>query len=153
MDRTRKEMDNHQESHLPVPPTELHLQTAEEQIVVGKRQEEAGRVHLNKVVHTEHVEQAVELAHENVQVERVPVGQDAVAPDAFQERAIEMPLMSEEAVVSKGVRATEEVAIQKHATSERRTVQGQVRSSDVEIDDSEVDEYVITPEERAAGRR
>lgn len=133
---------------LPTPPTELRLTEEEEQLQVGKRQVEAGQVHLHTTVHTEHQEVPVELAEDNVEVERVDVADGAVAPDAFQEREIDVPLQREEAVVGKSTRATEEIRINKNVDVEQRTVGADVRRSEVQVDDAAVDDYVITPEER-----
>jgi uncharacterized protein (TIGR02271 family) len=136
-------------SSLPTPPQELHLREEEEQLQVGKRQVQAGEVQVHKTVHTEHQDVPVELAQENVEVERVDLPAGEVSSDAFQERQIEMPLKREEAVVSKSTHATEEVRLHKDVETERQTVGGTVRRSEVEIDDSEVDHYVTTPEERS----
>ena len=85
-DRTRNDT-----SSLPTPPQELHLREEEEQLQVGKRQVQAGEVQLHKTVHTEHQDVPVELAQENVEIERVDLPDGTVSPDAFQEREIEVP--------------------------------------------------------------
>lgn len=111
-----------------------NIPLAEEQLRVGKREEEAGRARLRKVVRTEHVSQPVELRREEVRVERVPVsGQDA-PPDAFQEQEIEVPVSREEPTVEKEARVTEQARVEKTAQTERRTVEGDVRREDVELD-------------------
>jgi uncharacterized protein (TIGR02271 family) len=135
-------------SGLPTPPQELHLREEEEQLQVGKRQVQAGEVQLHKTVHTEHQDVPVELAQENVEIERVDLPDGEVSADAFQEREIDVPLTREEAVVSKSTHATEEVRLHKDVEIEKQTVGGTVRRSEVEIDDTQVDDYVTTPEER-----
>lgn len=118
---------------------EMRVPLAEEQLQVGKRQVETGRVHLRKIVRTEQVSQPVELRREEVHVERVP-GSGTVAPgelpeDAFQEKDIEVKAMQEEPVVSKQARVTGEVRVGKTAETETRNVQGDVRKEDVVVDE------------------
>jgi uncharacterized protein (TIGR02271 family) len=132
---------------MPTPPAHVEMTLAEEDLVVGKRQVEAGRVRLRKVVRTEHQEVPVELRRESVNVERVPVSAEAESGSAFQEQEIDVPVMREEAVASKEGHATEQVRLNKTTTSETRTVGDDVRSEDVEIDQGTVDEYVHTPDE------
>lgn len=113
---------------------EVTLPVSEEQLEVGKRQVQAGRVHLRKVVRTEHVSEPVELRHETVEVQRVPVeGRDA-PPDAFQEREVTVPVMREEPVVDKTARVAEEVQVRKGFDTESRTVEGDVRREDVQVE-------------------
>ncbi len=107
----------------------------EEELAVGKRNVEAGRVRLRKVVRTEHQEVPVELRREEVEIERVPATGDDAGTTAFQEQEIEIPVMREEAVANKEVRATEQVRLNKTAQTETETVGGDVRSEEVEIDD------------------
>src|SRR5947209_3314989 len=83
----------------------------EEELEVGKREVESGRVRLRKVVHTDHQEVPVELRREEVQIERVPATGDYDNTTAFQEQEIDVPLTREEAVVGKGSRATEQVRL------------------------------------------
>jgi uncharacterized protein (TIGR02271 family) len=116
--------------------SEQRVQLAEEQLNVGKRAVQAGSVRLRKVVRTEEVEQPVELQHEEIDIERVPVSETTsdVASNAFQEQEIEVPVMREEPVVEKQARVTGEVRVGKDVETETRTVGGQVRQEDVEVD-------------------
>ena len=77
----------------------------------------------------------VELRREEVHVERVPASGTEVPADAFQERDIEVTTMREEPVVSKEAHVTGAVHIGKTAETERRTVGGEVRREDVEVDE------------------
>jgi uncharacterized protein (TIGR02271 family) len=107
----------------------------EEELEVGKRQVEAGRVRLRKVVNTEHQEVPVELRREEVQIERVPATGSA-GDTAFQEQEIDVPLTREEAVVGKESHATEQVRLNKSVSTETENVGGEVRREDVETDGS-----------------
>ena len=60
-------------------------------------------------------------------------GQDA--PDtAFQEQEINVPVTREEAVVGKEARVAGEVRVGKDVETEQRTVGGEVRKEDVEVE-------------------
>jgi len=113
---------------------QANVTLAEEQLRVGTRQVEAGRARLRKVVRTEHVSAPVELRREEVTIERVPASGEEVPADAFQEQEIEVPVMREEPVVEKEVRATEQVRVRKAGETEHRAVEGDVRREDVELD-------------------
>jgi len=113
---------------------ERSVRLHEEELQVGTRPVEAGQVRLRKVVHTERQEVPVELRREDVEIERVAVSDGDIASDAFEEAEIEVPVMREEAVVGKEVRATGEVRLNKDVETETRTVGGEVRSEEVEID-------------------
>ena len=113
---------------------EQRVRLHEEELAVGKREVEAGRVRLRKVVRTERVEQPVELRHEELDIQRVPVTDGEVAPGAFQEGEIEVPVMREEPVVGKEARVTGEVRLDKDVKTETREVGGEVRREDVEVD-------------------
>jgi len=106
----------------------------EENLQVDKQPVEAGHARIRKVVRTDHVSQPVDLAREEVQIERVPAGGDQVADDAFQEEQIDVPVMREEPVVGKEAHVAGEVRVGKTADTETRTVEGDVRREDVEID-------------------
>ena len=113
---------------------ERDIQLSEEELQVGKRQVEAGRVRLRKVVRTEQQEVPVELRREDVEIERVPASGQNVSGDAFQEEEIEVPVMREEPVIGKQAHVTGQVRVGKDVETEQRTVGGEVRKEDVEID-------------------
>ena len=108
----------------------------EEELAVGKREGEAGRVRLHKWVETEPVEQDVELRRETAQVRRERIDQP-VSGAAIGEEEVDVPLRAEEAVVEKRTVAKERVGIDKDVETERETVGGEVRKEriDVEGDD------------------
>jgi uncharacterized protein (TIGR02271 family) len=113
---------------------QVQVPVSEEELQVGKREVEAGSVRLRKVVRTEQEEVPVELRREEVDIERVPATGADVPSDAFQEREIDVPVTREEPVVGKEARVTGEVRVGKDVETEQRTVGGQVRREDVEID-------------------
>jgi len=117
---------------------------SEEELQVGKREVEAGRVRLRKVVNTEHEEVPVDLARETVSVERVDANATDVPTNAFQEQEIEVPVMREEPVVNKEARVTGGVRLNKDVQTETQTVGGEVRSEDVVVDRDGVEQNVTT---------
>jgi len=107
---------------------------SEEELRVGKRQVQAGQVRIRKVVRTEHVTEPVELRREDVEIERVDARGASVGDNAFQEQTIEVPVMREEPVVATEAHVTGRVQVNKDVETETRTVEGDVRSEDVEVD-------------------
>jgi len=117
------------------------IDTAAEELVVGKRTEQAGNVRLRKVVRTENKEVPVELRREEVDIERIPAGQTNVGDSYdFQEQEIDVPVSREEAVVGKEVRSTGGVRVNKTSQTETQNVSGEVRSEEVEVDDSSLNQ-------------
>jgi len=114
--------------------TQPEMTLSEENLEVGKREVEAGRVRLRKVVRTEHEEVPVELQREQVSIERVDAGATDVPTNAFQEQEVEVPVMREEPVVSKEAVATGGVRLNKETQTETRTVGDEVRREDVEVE-------------------
>jgi uncharacterized protein (TIGR02271 family) len=110
------------------------IQLSEEELQVGKRQVEAGRVRLRKVVRTERREVPVELRREEIEIERVNASGAAVPGNAFQEEEIEVPVMREEAVTAKEAHVTGQVNVNKTVETEQQTVSGDIRKEDVEVD-------------------
>jgi uncharacterized protein (TIGR02271 family) len=113
---------------------QVNVPLSEEQLQVGKREVEAGQARIRKVVRTEPVEEQVELRQEEIDIERVPVSEGTVPDDAFQEQAIEVPVLREEPVVQKQAQVTGQVNVNKEVETETRTVGDQVRKEEVEID-------------------
>jgi len=116
---------------------DIRVPVYEEELVVGKRQEEEGRVHLHKEVTSEQETVPVTLRREEVTVERVPftgtVDPNA-ARTAFQGQDIDVPVMGEEAVVSKQAHEVEEVRLRKQEVSEQQQVSDTVRRERVVVD-------------------
>jgi len=120
-------------------PEDIRVPVYEEELVVGKRQEEEGRVHLHKEVVQEQESIPVTLRHEEVTVERVRVteqGQTSKADlrDAFTDETIEIPVMGEEAIVGKQAHVVEEVRLHKDVTQQQEQVSDTVRKERVVVD-------------------
>jgi len=116
--------------------TENTVTRSEEELQVGKRDVESGRVRLRKWVETEPVQTEVELQRETVRVEREPIN-EVVSNAEIGEAEIEVPLHVEEAVVEKQVVAKERVSLDKEVETETQAVQDEVRKERVEIEDAD----------------
>ncbi|MFC4166590.1 DUF2382 domain-containing protein [Teichococcus aestuarii] len=112
------------------------IPVVEEQLRVGKRETERGRVRVRSyVVETQATEQ-VSLRDEHVNVERHAVDRPLTdADDAFRERTIEAVEHGEEAVVSKEARVVEEISLSKDASQRQETVHENLRRQEVEVED------------------
>jgi len=126
-------------------PTGTHTQTgredevipvAEEQLRVGKREIEHGRVRVRSYTVEKPVQEQVNLREEHVNVERRPVDRAATgSEDAFRERTIEAEEKREVPVVNKEARVTEEVVLNKGVEQRNETVSETVRETKVEVED------------------
>jgi len=115
------------------------IPVTEEQLQVGTRAVDRGRVRVRSFVTERPVEQQVGLQEERVRVERRPVDRPVSDSDsAFREREIEAVERGEEAVVSKQARVTEEIELHKDRSTRTETVRDTVRKQDVEVQDERV---------------
>jgi uncharacterized protein (TIGR02271 family) len=108
----------------------------EEQISIGKRATERGRVRVRTYVVETPVDQQVTLRSEHVEINRRPVDRStsAVDPQAFGERTVEVTEKAEEAVVGKSARVREEVVVRKEVGERVENIHDTVRRTEVEID-------------------
>lgn len=113
------------------------IPVAEEELHVGKRDVNHGRVRVRSYVIETPVEQDVSLREERVHVERRPVDRAATPADEvlFQERNIELEERGEEAVVAKEAHVREELVINKEVENRTETVSDTVRRTEVDVDD------------------
>ncbi|WP_262269116.1 YsnF/AvaK domain-containing protein [Microvirga yunnanensis] len=119
--------------------TDEVIPVAEEELHVGKREVNRGRVRLHSRVIERPVQEQVTLREERVAVERRPVSGStqagAISGDPFQERTIEVEERGEEAVVSKEARVVEEVVVRKEADQRTETISDTVRKTEVDVED------------------
>lgn len=122
-----------------------------ENMIVGKREIDAGTVHVKKVVRTETVNQPIELRREMVSIEREPAGnasQSAPASNSaqpFQEQDFTIQLHREEPVVETRVVQSGQIVAQKRDQPQTETVQRQVRQEDVVVDKGNAQDVQISP--------
>jgi len=110
----------------------------EEDLQVGKREVEGGGVRVRSRIVERPVEESLRLRTEHVHVERNPV--DRKATDAelekFEDKTIEMTERSEEAVVNKEARVTEEINVHKDVEERKETVKEEIRETEVDVDET-----------------
>jgi len=125
---------------------EVTIPIVEEQIAVGKREVERGRVRVYTHVEEIPVQEQVNLREEQVVVERRPVDRAASTADvdAFREGTIEITERAEEAVVAKQARVVEEVVIDKEVAERTETVHDTVRRTDVDVEELETGDTSVT---------
>lgn len=112
------------------------IEVVEENIRIGKRQMDHGRVRVRSYVVETPVEEQVSLHEERVHVERRPVDRPVSAGEAaFADQSIEATEIVEEAVVSKEARVVEEITLNKDVEDRTETVRDTVRRTEVEIED------------------
>jgi uncharacterized protein (TIGR02271 family) len=115
---------------------DVAIPVVEEELSVGKREVQRGRIRIHTRVKEVPVEETVRLREETVRVERRPVDRPATAAElnATAEETIELTETAEEAVVSKRARVVEEVVVHKDVEERTETVRDTVRHTDVDID-------------------
>lgn len=108
----------------------------EEQLRVGKREVNTGRVRVVTRVTERPVEETVSLREEHANIERRPVDRAATTGElnAFKDGAIEIQETAEEVVIDKSARVVEEVSVGKTATERKETVRDTLRRTDVEVE-------------------
>jgi uncharacterized protein (TIGR02271 family) len=118
---------------------EGHIELVEEDIKVGKRRvEDTGGVRVRTHVVEEPVEEDIRLREEQVHVERRPVDRPAGPEDidrGLREETIELRESSEEPVVSKEARVTEEIDVGKETTERVETIRDTVRRTEAEVEE------------------
>jgi uncharacterized protein (TIGR02271 family) len=116
---------------------ETVIPIVEEQLSVGKREVDRGKVRVRSYVVETPVEETVRLRDESVHVERRKVDRPAdVTADDFRERSIDVTESAEEAVVSKTARVTEEVVVSKDVIERTERVADTVRRTEVDVDNA-----------------
>jgi uncharacterized protein (TIGR02271 family) len=106
----------------------------EQELKVGKRPTDTGRLRLHKWVEDEPVEADVELRQETATVRREPVNRPASSAQ-IGEQEIEVPLRGEEPVVEKETVAKERVTAEKDVDTRRQKVTDTVKKERVDTDE------------------
>ncbi len=112
------------------------IKVMKEDLVVGKREAEAGGVRVTSHVVETPVQEQVTLHEERVSVERRPVNERVSGTEAFRDQTIEARATAEEAVVGKDVRVVEEIGIKKEVADRVETVRDTVRETKVDVQDT-----------------
>jgi uncharacterized protein (TIGR02271 family) len=105
---------------------------SEEEMRVGTREQDIGRVRLRKYVETEPVSEDVQLRRERATIERTPVDRPVGREIEMDEEELEVELQEEEPVVEKRTVAKEEVRLGKETDTETARVEEQLRRERIE---------------------
>jgi uncharacterized protein (TIGR02271 family) len=120
------------------PNTDEAMTRSEEELAVGTRTRESGRVRLRKYVVTENVTQTVPVRREEVRLEREPITDANVdaATDgpAISEEEHEVVLNEEEVVTEKRTVPKERVRLDKDTVVEDQRVSEDVRREQIEVE-------------------
>lgn len=112
------------------------IPVVEEELRVGKRDVNNGRVRVRSYVTETPVRENVSLRDENVEVTRRTVDRPLTGDEnAFVDRTIEAEEHREEAIVSKDARVVEEISLKKTAEQRQETISDSVRKTEVEVED------------------
>ncbi len=115
---------------------EVIVPLVEEQLRVGKRIRETGRVRLQKIVETRQETVDEPLLREEVEIERVPIGTYVDAPVAVRQEGdvTVIPVLEEVLVVEKRLRLREELRVTKRRTEVREPQEVTLRTERVEVE-------------------
>jgi len=123
--------------------TDNAMTRSEEQLRVGTKSEETGRVRLRKYVVTENVTTTVPVSREEVRLEREPITEAnadaATSGPELSEEEHEVVLHSERPVVDKEAVPVERVRLDTETVTEQETVSADVRKEQIDVDDNSTD--------------
>ncbi len=112
------------------------IPVVEEELRVGKRDVNNGRVRVRSYVTETPISEQVSLLDENVKITRRSVDRPLTGTeDAFVDLTIEAEEHREEAVVSKDARVVEEISLRKTSEQREETISDTVRKTEVEVED------------------
>jgi uncharacterized protein (TIGR02271 family) len=120
------------------PETDDAMTRSEEELDVGVRRREAGRVRLRKYVVTEPVQTTVQVQREEVRLEREPITDanrdQALAGGDITEEEHEVTLHAEEPTVEKRVVPKERVRLDTDTVTEETRVDEELRKERIETE-------------------
>ena len=120
---------------------EVRVQRSEEEILVGRREREAGTMRVRKRVRTEREHLEVPKKRTEVTVERVPVEEGDTSEEGITstpqigEEEIVVPVVEEEVVVEKRPVVKEEIRIRKQVVEDVEVVDEEVRKEEIDIEE------------------
>ena len=124
--------------HAPYQEKPKVTQLREEILTVNKRWVKAGEVHLRKKITEQSQEVPYELAHEEVDIQRVAVnrvlGESETAKPRQEGDTLVIPVLEEELVVTKRMVVREEVRITRRKITTQQKASGTVRREELVVD-------------------
>jgi uncharacterized protein (TIGR02271 family) len=108
----------------------------EEQLKVGKKEVETGRIRLRSKIIEQPVEESLRLREEHVYVERHPADRPATQAEleGFQEGVIELTEHAEVPIVNKEARVVEEVKVGKEIGEREEVVREKLRKTHIDVE-------------------
>lgn len=108
---------------------------AREELKIGKRRVETGRVRIRKVVRQHEKSVNERLLHEEVDVQRVPVNRelDAPAQPHYEGDVLVVPVMEERLVLQKRLVLVEEIHVRKRQVERSHRERVLLRSEEPEV--------------------
>jgi uncharacterized protein (TIGR02271 family) len=116
------------------PADEEWVDRREERLSVGKETVETGHVKLHRYVDAEPVEKTVHLAHEEFDVERMPINADEPIRGTVSELEQELTLHGERGVMHKDTVPVERVRLVTKNVEEDKTFRDEVRKERIEVE-------------------
>lgn len=115
---------------------ETTIPIIEEQLNVGKREEERGGIRISSRIVETPVEKNINLREEHVTVERHPVNRPATESDLANahDQNIEARERAEVPVVNKEARVVEEIKLNKDVTEHEESIKDTIRKTEVDVD-------------------
>ncbi len=113
----------------------------EENIHLGKRVVETGRVRIVKTVNEEEALVEAALLQEEVQVERVPVNQYIETPPQvrYEGEVMIIPVIQEVVVIEKRLMLVEEIRVNKHQTERKVSETVILRKEEIHVERTQSD--------------
>jgi uncharacterized protein (TIGR02271 family) len=110
----------------------------EERVLVTKREVETGRLRIQVSVEERQDDVPVELAHDEVEIERIPVNKavSQLPSVRLEGSTTVIPVVEEVVVVEKRLFVVEEIHVRRKSTTETRQIPVTLRSEQVRIDRS-----------------
>lgn len=118
------------------------VQGIEEELQVGKRETQGGRVRVHTHIEEKPVEERIRLRQEELDVQRKKADRKLSpeeAEEALQERTIEVSATREQPVVSKQARVVEEVSVGKSQSEREEVIRDTVRKTKLDIEQEDVE--------------
>ena len=108
----------------------------EEELRVGKAEQEVGAVRVRKRVETDRFEDVVPRLVEHAdEIERTgPHEHDSGEVEVLPDGSVSIPILEEEIVVTKRTVVRERVIVRKRTETEHRRIEAQLRKERVEVD-------------------
>lgn len=121
----------------PQRPEAETIPVVEEQVQIGKKVVETGKVHISKTVHEELTDVDIPFVHEEVEVERVELNQYVDTPPPavrYEGDTMIISVLKEEVVLQKRLVLVEELHVTKKKVETHQTRQMPLKKEEITIE-------------------